>query len=29
LDMTMQNLSNCPGMGMTVAPSQTKVMILT
>ena len=29
LDMTMQNLSNCPGTGMTVAPSQTKVMILT
>lgn len=29
LDMTMQNLTNCPGIGMTVAPSQTKVMVMT
>lgn len=29
LDMTMQNLSNCPGTGMTVAPSQTKIMVMS
>jgi hypothetical protein len=29
MDMTMQNLSNCPGTGMTIVPSQTKIMVMS
>ena len=27
IDITMQNLSNCPGIGRTVVPSQFKVIV--
>ena len=29
MDSTMQNLTNCPGIGRTTVPSQTKVMVMT
>ena len=29
MDMTMQNSTNCPGIGMTTVPSQTKIMVMT